>query len=322
MPFYLTALMILFGVEVIYLRIAGYCEAARVRPVGRSSHTSPTITGGGCIFAAAALAAVWMDPTRGMLLFGAGLSVAAAVSFVDDFRPLGVGVRLAAQLACAALTLCAVPALAGAPAWLWAAAATGSVACLNAFNFMDGINGITAAYSAVLLAALMFLDSVYGFADPRLPGLALCAVVAFGYFNFRRRAVCFAGDVGAISIAAVTLYLLASLIAATGSVWWLVLVAVYGVDTSLTIVRRIIRRENIFRAHRLHLYQYLANECRVPQLAVASAYAGVQLLIDLGAWLLRDHPAAYFAAVTAVLCAAYLILMRRRQPGSRSDRAI
>lgn len=319
MPFYLTALMILFGVEVIYLRIAAYNEASLQRPVGRSSHKSPTITGGGFIFCLAALAAVWMAPSHGALFFAAGLSVASAVSFVDDFRPLGVSVRLAAQLASVVLMLFGTGALAAAPLWLWCAAAIGSAAYLNAFNFMDGINGITAAYSAVLLAALMWLDSVYAFADPRLPALTLCAVGVFAYFNFRPRAVCFAGDVGAISVALVTLYMLVSLIAVTGSVWWIVLVAVYGVDTALTVVRRIFRRENIFRAHRLHLYQYLANERRMPHLAVAATYAAVQAAVDLGAWLSRDHLGVYFAAVTVLLSAAYLRILRH-SPGATASR--
>lgn len=308
MVFYLIAIIILFVVEVIYLRIAEHHEASLQRPDERSSHSRPTITGGGCIFYIAAMAAVGLSPSRQAAFFAGGLSIAAIVSFIDDFKPLGVGVRLAAQLASVVLILASLSDIAGLPTWLWPAAVPVAIAYLNAFNFMDGINGITAAYSAALLATLIYLNNVLNFTEPQLPGLALCAVVVFGFFNFRRRALCFAGDVGAISIAVVTLYLLLSLMIATDSIWWMVLVAVYGVDTALTVVRRIIRRENIFKAHRLHLYQYLSNECGLRHTTVAAGYAGLQLLINLGAWAARDFAATYFFAVVALLCGAHIAI--------------
>lgn len=308
MPFYLTALMILYGVEIIYLRIAGYNEASLQRPVERSSHKQPTITGGGCIFYFAALAAIYISPWQRATFFAGGLSIAAIVSFIDDFKPLGVCVRLLAQLTSVLLILWSISGFAESPTWLWFATVPVAIAYLNAFNFMDGINGITAAYSAALLATLIFLNSVLNFTEPLLPELVLCAVAVFGYFNFRRRAICFAGDVGAISIAVITLYLLISLMIATESIWWIVFVAVYGVDTALTIVRRIIRRENIFKAHRLHLYQYLSNECGIRHTTVAAGYAILQLVINLGAWLARDFAATYFIAVIALLCGAYIAI--------------
>lgn len=308
MTFYLIAIIILFVVEAIYLRIAEHYEASRQRPVERSSHSRPTITGGGCIFYIAAMAAAGLSPSLQVAYFAGGLSIAAIVSFIDDFKPLGVGVRLAAQLASVVLVFAGFTGIAEASTWLWLAAVPIAIAYLNAFNFMDGINGITAAYSAVLLATLICLNNILNFTEPLLPGLSLCAVAVFGFFNFRRRAICFAGDVGAISIAAVTLYLLLSLMIATDSIWWMVLVAVYGVDTALTVVRRIIRRENIFKAHRLHLYQYLSNECGLRHTTVAVGYAGLQLAINLGAWPARDFAAAYFFAVVALLCGAHIAI--------------
>ena len=300
--------LMLILLELAYFRIADRFNIID-KPNLRSSHKTIVLRGGGIIF----LFGIWLYAAFFGLnypWFILGLSLIGLVSFIDDIRSLPDSVRLVAQFAAMFLMFYQFDILNWQDWWMMLIALIVCVGIINAYNFMDGINGITAAYSAVLLAALMWLDSVYAFADPRLPALTLCAVGVFAYFNFRPRAVCFAGDVGAISVALVTLYMLVSLIAVTGSVWWIVLVAVYGVDTALTVVRRIFRRENIFRAHRLHLYQYLANERRMPHLAVAATYAAVQAAVDLGAWLSRDHLGVYFAAVTVLLSAAYLIILR------------
>ena len=103
----------------------------------------------------------------------------------------------------------------------------------------------------------------------------------FGFFNFRLRARCFAGDVGAVSISFILVFLLVKLILSSGNLIYMMFLIVYGIDTSLTIVFRLRRHENIFEAHRRHLYQLMTNESGISHIKVSSGYAIVQLMINL-----------------------------------------
>ncbi|ULT28243.1 hypothetical protein KUH03_17600 [Sphingobacterium sp. E70] len=103
----------------------------------------------------------------------------------------------------------------------------------------------------------------------------------FYFFNFRNQAKCFAGDVGAVAIAYILLFALGALILATGNPIYILFLSVYGIDAVWTIVRRLYLRENIFEAHRSHLYQFLVNEAGVNKLLVSFSYAMVQFVIGL-----------------------------------------
>ena len=109
--------------------------------------------------------------------------------------------------------------------------------------------------------------------------LPLLASVVFLFFNFRTKAKCFAGDIGSVTIALWVIMLLLNLIFITHSWVYILFLAVYGVDSILTILHRLILKQNIFEAHRLHFYQLLANEHKIPHLLVAAGYALVQLVI-------------------------------------------
>jgi UDP-N-acetylmuramyl pentapeptide phosphotransferase/UDP-N-acetylglucosamine-1-phosphate transferase len=154
------------------------------------------------------------------------------------------------------------------------------IGTINAYNFMDGINGITGLYSLVILAGLAYINSnQVPFINPDLIYLPMAATVVFLFFNFRKKAKCFAGDVGSVSIAFWIVWLLLSLILKTDNFIYILFLAVYGVDSILTIIHRLIRKENIFLAHRLHFYQILANDQKMPHLLVTTVYAIIQLLI-------------------------------------------
>ena len=73
-----------------------------------------------------------------------------------------------------------------------------------------------------------------------------------------------------------------SLILFTKNWQYVLLVSIYGIDSLLTIIQRLVKGENIFQAHRSHLYQYLANEVKVPHVAVSSIYAIIQLVLNIG----------------------------------------
>jgi len=106
-------------------------------------------------------------------------------------------------------------------------------------------------------------------------------VIVFVFFNFRRKAICFAGDVGSVGIAFIIIFLIAQLITTSGDITYLFLFLVYGLDTITTIIFRLFRGENIFEAHRSHFYQFLANEKKIPHQYVALMYGIIQLLINV-----------------------------------------
>jgi UDP-N-acetylmuramyl pentapeptide phosphotransferase/UDP-N-acetylglucosamine-1-phosphate transferase len=135
-------------------------------------------------------------------------------------------------------------------------------------------------------------------------------LLVFNYFNFRTKARCFAGDVGSISIAFILLFLLGKLIIATNDISYIVLLGVYGVDTVLTIIRRLLLKENIFEAHRKHAYQLLANEIKLPHVWVSTIYASLQALIIVGFLLLESYSYWYPCVVVALLAMGWYAVVR------------
>ena len=294
----------MLAAEWCYLKVARHVSWLHSAPGARSSHDVATVTGSGFVIAAAAVAGLLADFPREWFS-AAGILLAAGVSFADDCRPLGILPRLLCQSIAAVAVMWGI-----VPPVIIIVLLPLALAYINAYNFMDGINGMTVLYSAVLIASLLLLNGMYNFCDPLLPGLLLCAVAAVGVFNCRGRALCFPGDTGAIAAGVITLYMITRLIVVTGNVWWIVLAAVYGVDTALTILRRARLGEPIHMPHRRHLYQILCNERHLPHTLVAAGYAGTQLLIDAGAIVLRDYLQYYAPAVIILLVAAYALILR------------
>ena len=177
---------------------------------------------------------------------------------------------------------------------------------------MDGINGITGGYSLVILVSLAYVNAeVISFTEQSFIYTMICSVLVFDFFNFRKRAKCFAGDVGSVSIAFVVLFLIGSLILQTKDFSWLVLLVVYGVDSVLTIVHRLLLHENIGLPHRKHLYQIMANELKIPHVAVALTYMLVQTVVLVGYLLLREYGYGYLLGSILVLGILYFLFMKR-----------
>ena len=139
------------------------------------------------------------------------------------------------------------------------------VGATNIYNFMDGLNGITAGYSLSVLLPLMLINLKSGFIEQSLLTVTTISVLVFSIFNFRPKgkAKCFAGDVGSVGIAFILLFAIEMLIVKTGDITWLILLIVYGVDGCMTICHRIMLHEKLGEAHRKHAYQLMANELRM-----------------------------------------------------------
>ena len=307
--YYLIVLVLLFLAELFYFRIADKCNIID-KPNERSSHTRITLRGGGIIFYFGVLV-YFLTNHFEYPWFMLALTLITLISFIDDIRSTSQVLRLVFHFSAMGLMFYQWG-LFSLPWWTILVALIICTGIINAYNFMDGINGITGGYSLIILGALAFINhSVVSFAEPDLIYTMLCAVLVFNFFNFRKRAKCFAGDVGAVSIAFTILFLIGRLIIQTGDFSWIILLVVYGIDSVLTIVHRLMLHENIGLPHRKHMYQIMANELRMPHVVVALIYMMVQAIVVIGYLILREYGYWYLLGSVFLLRMLYLLFMKR-----------
>ncbi|MCD7969526.1 MAG: glycosyltransferase family 4 protein [Alistipes sp.] len=304
---YLLVFLICFFGERLYFRLADKYGIID-KPNERSSHTRVTLRGGGIIFYFAALLYGVISGFH-YPWFLVGLTLIAGISFADDIRSVPNGVRLLFHFAGMLLMFRQWGLFGDFPWWYLVIALIVCAGIINAFNFMDGINGLTGGYSLAVVVPLIIINRQVGFVDETLLVTTAIGLLVFCLFNFRKYARCFAGDVGAVAIAFIILFAIGLLVLKTGNIWYILLLAVYGVDSILTIVRRLYLHENIFQAHRKHVYQLLSNELKFPQLAVSSAYMLIQLGISLAAVFLGLFDWRFFVTVIAVLILLYFAVV-------------
>ena len=320
---YLIITALILAAELVYFRIADRFNIID-KPNQRSSHSSIVLRGGGIIF----VLGLWIWAAFfgfHNIWFLIAVTLVAGVSFIDDIHSLPDSVRLVAQFAAMALMFYQLDILHWNMWWIILIAMIVCVGASNIINFMDGINGITGAYALASLLPLFLLNREIGFTDESLILVVALADLVFCCFNFRPKgkAKCFAGDVGSIGVAYILLFLIGSLILATGDVTYLIFLLVYGVDGCLTIVHRILLHENLGEAHRKHAYQLMANELGIGHVKVASFYALLQLAISLGFVYLCPVLARmsgmglvawhwiYLVVALVVLAVAYVLFMRK-----------
>ena len=269
----------LFTLEIAYFKIANHFNIID-KPNERSSHTRLTIRGGGVIFTLSGLIFFFAFGFQ-YPYFILGLFLISLISFLDDVFTLNNKVRLGIHLLSVLLMFYQWQLF--DLSWYWIPiAAIFVIGTLNAYNFMDGINGITGGYSLLAIATLYYInEQVVFFTASELLITVGLSLLVFNFFNFRKKAKCFAGDVGSVSIAFIIVFLLGQLILQTGNFNYILLLLFYGLDAVLTIIFRLLRKENIFEAHRSHFYQFLSNEKQWPHLSVVGLYLFVQILINL-----------------------------------------
>ena len=307
--YYLIVLVLLFLAELFYFYIADKYNIID-KPNERSSHTRITLRGGGIIFYFGVLA-YFLTNHFEYPWFMLALTLITLISFIDDIRSTSQALRLVFHFSAMALMFYQWG-LFSLPWWTILVALIICTGIINAYNFMDGINGITGGYSLIILGALAFINhSVVSFVEPDLIYTLLCAVLVFNFFNFRKRAKCFAGDVGAVSIAFTILFLIGRLIIQTGDFSWIILLVVYGIDSVLTIVHRLMLHENIGLPHRKHMYQIMANELRMPHVVVALIYMMMQAIVVIGYLILREYGYWYLLGSVFLLSMLYLLFMKR-----------
>jgi UDP-N-acetylmuramyl pentapeptide phosphotransferase/UDP-N-acetylglucosamine-1-phosphate transferase len=293
------------------------------RPNERSSHTAPTPRGAGLavILAVAGAPIAFGAPPLLPPALIACLALLTSISFIDDIRSIPAAPRLVCHLAAAvgAIHVSGLPSLA-ASSWggvlAALAAAAWIVAYTNAFNFMDGINGLASGQAVVSTAATGFLALGAGL-PPEHPAVLLAFALSgasLGFFphNFPR-ARAFLGDAGSIPLG----FLQASLVVWVGAdaggrivLPLLLLHANFILDAGITLARRALRGDRLHTAHREHFYQLLVRS-GVSHARATSLLLGLQCCCIAAILLVYPRvPAGAKAAVTASVLVAWLAVFR------------
>ena len=246
-------------------------------PNARSSHTVPTPRGGGVAIVLSFLFLLSVLPIFSLLswsttwgLLGAGAGI-AVLGFLDDHGHIAARWRLLGHFSAAVWALFW---LGGAPpltvmgatfdlGWVGVVLAIlYLVWMLNLYNFMDGIDGLASleAIFVCLSAALIYMLMGLG-ALAWAPLLLSFGVAGFLYWNFPPAKI-FMGDAGS-GFLGVTLgiFSLQAAWASPSLIWvWVILMGVFIVDATFTLIRRLVRGDKVYEAHRSHAYQYASRK--------------------------------------------------------------
>lgn len=287
--YYVVTLLAIIAAELLYFYIAKKLHIVD-RPNERSSHRKVALLGAGVIFW---FSIIFFSATHrwAFLPFTIGATLLAVVSYVDDMKGLPSWLRMFVQIA--AVVLGFYSAINTLEVWQMLLLVVLFVGVLNVYNFMDGINGMLAAYSFVVVGTFGYLNLFQThFVNTEFVFTILAAILVFGFFNFRKNARCFSGDVGSIVMGFIVLFLLLRYDVAIPdngeNVSYLCFIIVFLADGLLTIFKRFLTGRNIFEAHREHLYETLVNNLHVPHLRVSAGYALLQLVINVGYMLFSD----------------------------------
>lgn len=273
------------GTVLLFMAVAAFLLTGLVRryalaaslldiPNARSSHDVPRPRGGGLAVVLVVLGALaWQGEISfaGLLALGFGGAAVAAIGWADDRTGVPARWRLPVHLLAATwvVWLAGVPALPlpGGGEWGWGM--LGALALvlfitwvLNLYNFMDGIDGI-AGIEAVTVAGVA-AALLWGLGEPEWAAVAaLIGAASLGFLLWNwPPAKIFMGDGGSgflgFALAALAVLTWAE---AGVSIWaWLILLGVFIVDASITLVRRVLRGERFYEAHRTHAYQHASRQ--------------------------------------------------------------
>lgn len=301
----ITAVLII-GI-IIYLKMAEKWSIID-QPNSRSSHLVVTKRGGGIIYLIALV--IYMISSNfnmpSIIICGLLLGI---MGFIDDVKNLDFKIKLIFQCLTIGYFLSS-GSYNGLEWYLLILMFFLIISSINILNFMDGINGLTILYSLSFLISFYIINAhIIAFTDSNFLLIVILSNLIIGYFNIRKKAVCFLGDVGAITMGFIYAVLTITLIVKTNSLSPLILFLVYFLDSGWTIVERLLAKENIFHPHRKHLYQLLVNEYKLSHLLVASIYFSIQALINI-TWLLnyeKDLSPIILISIFGVFSVVYLL---------------
>jgi Fuc2NAc and GlcNAc transferase len=296
----ITPLVLAFGVAFVGTWLLIYF-APQLHPIDRpnerSSHQIPTPRGGGIALVLAVVAGILTLPGELPLAVRPALYAAlpiALLGLIDDRYGLPAHLRLACHLAAAAACVLALsaPVEPSLPRYLLLPIAALAIAWgTNLFNFMDGIDGIAAAEALFIstVAAVMLASEAPPIATALGVIAATCA--AFLIWNWAPARI-FMGDVGS-SFFGFLLAAIAALTVLQGLIAlpvWLILWGTFIADTGVTLVRRVLRRERWWSAHRSHAYQRLSRRLGSHAQSTLTYSAINVFAVFPAAFLAHTHP--------------------------------
>ncbi len=298
-------------------------------PNERSSHSEPTPRGGGLLIVLVTLAGLWLGvpllpinlPLLPLLAFSFGALLIAMISWRDDIRPLSMGVRFGAHVLGACLVIAFVGPIRVVELPLFDSLNLGwlslpltflwLVGLTNAYNFMDGIDGLAGSQAVLAGLGWFVLGTLIGHPMVGLVGILL-AGSSLGFLGHNwPPARIFMGDVGSafLGFSLASLVVFGALFDLRLPVAGILLVWPFVFDTGFTILRRLLRGENVLAAHRSHLYQRLIlagwnhRAVTLLYLGLAAPGAGFALL-----WVARVRGSELALALCLPLCAVVLWL--------------
>jgi UDP-N-acetylmuramyl pentapeptide phosphotransferase/UDP-N-acetylglucosamine-1-phosphate transferase len=279
--FILLAFIICLISVCLFLYIAKKWQLLDI-PNKRSSHSQVTYRGGGVIFLPLIFYNLIWNISLDLIWLNLALILISLIGLIDDVYTLKPSLRSFSYITFLALgsydiffDIYSLPPYAYL-VWLIL-----GVAVINAWNFMDGINGITVLYTGVVLLSFLYSFHIYNFLefDSLIASIGI-GLIGFSVLNLRKKPIAFLGDVGSILLGMFVVICLSLLILKTNEIGFLLFVLIYGLDSVITFSERLFKGENVFKAHRTHLYQYLANEYKWSHLKVSFIYALLQMIIN------------------------------------------
>lgn len=239
-------------------------------PTARSSHLSPVARGGGfavgCGVTAGGAAAAWIGTSAGVFTtLSAVLVVGTFVTFtwcfsilgfMDDMGSMSSGLRLALQALIAGAFSMLLSLFDNSGAFGLAAVALAVVFIVNGVNFMDGLNALTSSWA--VLVGVWYCVIFLTVGEPAAAALsAVFAASALGFLPYNiGRARAFLGDVGSYGVgAAVAAFAAFLLVSGVSPLVVAAPIVLLAFDVCWTLLKRLYDRENIFQAHRRHIYQ-------------------------------------------------------------------
>lgn len=323
--YYLIAPVCFIIFTLMYIKIAHYFKIYD-HPVGRSSHLNGTITGFGIFVLFGLLVYSIAFPYTLKAFFIIGLLLIGIISYMDDLFFIKHFIRLIFQIFALMLMAIELPfSYMVIEKWpLIIAIVILGIGVLNAFNFMDGINGMLGLNTLVILLSFLWLNSnsvdVQGnevsFIKNEFLYTYIIGLSIFLGLNLRRKAIVFAGDTGSIALAFIILYLMMNLIFKTGNFAYLLLFSIFGIDAGLTVIFKLLLRENIFVPHRDFLFKKLVHVGKYKHVSISIIYASIQALVSIVviALPLQGRLVAQLSILfifTVTLCAVYIFIRNK-----------
>jgi UDP-N-acetylmuramyl pentapeptide phosphotransferase/UDP-N-acetylglucosamine-1-phosphate transferase len=316
-----AALMSALLIVALYPWLERYALA---KPNARSSHRTPTPQGGGIAVIAATIGAAGValaifslgaSPDLNLLKVVAAALLMTCLGAFDDIRPLPAGLRLILQAVVVAAIIYTLPdqlrVVPLLPWWLERLLLlVGGLWFVNLVNFMDGIDWMTVAEVLPVTATLAVLG-IAGALPSYGTVLALAlggAMIGFAYFN-RPTAKVFLGDVGSLPIGLILGWLLLLVAGGGHLVAAVVMPLYYLADATITLFRRLFRREPFWEAHRTHFYQRATDKGFTTMAVVARVFAvniglGIVAVISV---IAPGRPSEIAALTVGAILVAWLL---------------